>query len=754
MIKKLLTLIFASCLTAYGQFNPTQFMKEHVNQSETTSDAQTKLDVYGTTEADVIHSTLMASGLIPGSATGDHMIWNGTAWVPTAYAASGGDVWVDATDYGLAVGAASVDNAAAIQDALDYVSTTGGGTVFIPAGEYWVTGVEMTIEAPGTTIRGDGIRRTKIMTSSTTVDVFKNANHWYSVVQDLTVEKNVPDNTSTTTAFDWSNGGATSSSRFVFRNVEVKHFFKGFLIDHTTGGMFENCHAYDNVHGFYAQKTDATIWKSCFAGDGARPTYRTITGKTCFIQPQTTIWTSTSHGWTTPTAVTATANWETTVGTITAGTTMWVRYLGSHTFSLHPSSGEASSGANPYTDDEGFETLAASSTGWWIGNGGGGNSLANVMIACEGRWADRTIAAEQGWLTIIGFNAEQNSGNHLYVGATAYVSVQGSRFVGSDDVGEDIFYFASGAADNVSIDQCQIADPAATYYCLNIAEVTDDIMPDFNGAPVSWYNRTTVVAGTLDDPDFLAGTGITVSRLGNNWTIAASGSSSSIKDNLEVWYDFEETTGYFLDSHNGRNLERVGGAVTGTTSGRNGNYIIIDNAASAGDYARRPIGALRNTDGHFTVCMWIKQIVNDSNPRNHALLFGNATYTYTDTPWSLGYYGIGQNRFEIFKDGVNLKAATATSRVLNWCFLFARWDGETLYINTNSDVAGNVLDVGWSVAHLNTVDMDTPLYFQVGMPNGVATVWVDSVGIWSRALSNTEMTTLHNSGSGVTYSDL
>ena len=71
------------------------------------------------------------------AATGNAIIWNGTAWAPAP--ASGGLGWFDVTAYG-AVHDGTTDDTTAVQTAIDACATAGGGVVYFPHGVYKING--------------------------------------------------------------------------------------------------------------------------------------------------------------------------------------------------------------------------------------------------------------------------------------------------------------------------------------------------------------------------------------------------------------------------------------------------------------------------------------------------------------------------------------------------------------------------------------------------------------------------------------
>jgi hypothetical protein len=175
---------------------------------------------------------------------------------------------IHAADFGASAAASSAVNAAAIQAALDVA--TNGAVVMLPLGNVYVTGYPLEVKHSGTTVRGYGSERTKLFTTSTTVDVWTNSNMTRCTFENFSVQKFAKDDTSTTAAFRWmaGDGTATSASRVEFRNIKVLNFHTAWYMNHVIGATWINCEAYQNVIGWYGDALDAGTWIGCTAGDG------------------------------------------------------------------------------------------------------------------------------------------------------------------------------------------------------------------------------------------------------------------------------------------------------------------------------------------------------------------------------------------------------------------------------------------------------------------------------------------------------
>ena len=193
------------------------------------------------------------------------------------------NLWLDVRAFGAVSGGA--DCAANIQAALDYTTNnftaqlSGKATVYIPAG-YWTITDTLRIRTSGTTLRGDGMARTRIIMYPTlnkngieytpwVGDPVSTSILWYPTFQDFEIYKAAAsaESASTAAAFCFTNAAGTQCfARGVFKNIRVRNWFYGFMFRHAVGVQMENVHASFNNYGFWLDKTDSAVFLNCFTG--------------------------------------------------------------------------------------------------------------------------------------------------------------------------------------------------------------------------------------------------------------------------------------------------------------------------------------------------------------------------------------------------------------------------------------------------------------------------------------------------------
>lgn len=171
---------------------------------------------------------------------------------------------VNVKDFG-AVGDGVTDDTAAIQNAIDYATANGGGTVFIPAGVYGIDGEKgpFPIFDPS---HGGGIallENVRLIGSGIGITTLKNiSNNWRMVIgirggnnisiESLTIDGDWPTKTAVLSSTDAKRGegiifwnGTSSCSNFLINNIEIKntsHYGIGFqnvdILDAVVNNIF------------------------------------------------------------------------------------------------------------------------------------------------------------------------------------------------------------------------------------------------------------------------------------------------------------------------------------------------------------------------------------------------------------------------------------------------------------------------------------------------------------------------------------
>ena len=232
----------------------------------------------------------------------------------------------------------------------------------------------------------------------------------------------------------------------------------------------------------------------------------------------------------------------------------------------------------------------------------------------------------------------------------------------------------------------------------------------------------------------------------NSYRFAAAG--GGIKDNLVAWWDLEETTGTRVDAHSTYDLTE-NGTIDSTTG-------VVGAAAYHANYNSHslyhPDDAAFDISGDLTVAGWID---SETVASGNISIIGKTSGTGNQRSYLL-YRSGSKLRFLVSSDGTSggntIAESTASISANTWYFVvgvFKANDVVELWV----DGASAVTPVA-APASINSGTARLEMFsFNDG---GVATdpATLDSVAIWSRALSSSEISTLYNSGSGVAYADL
>jgi len=232
----------------------------------------------------------------------------------------------------------------------------------------------------------------------------------------------------------------------------------------------------------------------------------------------------------------------------------------------------------------------------------------------------------------------------------------------------------------------------------------------------------------------------------NPYRFAAA--DTGIKTDLVAWYDLEETTGTRVDAHSTYDLTENG--TIGSTTGVVGTA--ADHTALNTDSLYHPDDAAFDITGDLTVAGWL----DSSNVSGGSTaIIGKSNGTGDQRSYLL-YRSVGKLRFLVCSDGTSggntIAESTASISANTWYFVvgvFKANDVVELWV----DGASAVTPVAAPASlHSGTARLELFSFNNGGVSTEPATL--DSVAIWSRALSSAEISTLYNSGSGVSYADL
>ena len=226
-----------------------------------------------------------------------------------------------------------------------------------------------------------------------------------------------------------------------------------------------------------------------------------------------------------------------------------------------------------------------------------------------------------------------------------------------------------------------------------------------------------------------------------------AGADTGIKAGLVAWYDLEEASGTRSDAHtNGLDLTENG--TIGSATGKVGDA--ADKTASGTDSLYHADDALFDITGDMTIAGWI----NFSSSDDHFAIFSKWLGTGNQRSYILYKpSGLRTIRFFASSDGstTDLTLESGDRAFDTWHFVtlkFVAGGTSTLYINNSS------VDTGTAPSSIHSGSSRMELISFNSGAISTRSGLLDSVAIWNRALDASEITTLYNSGSGVSYSDL
>lgn len=180
----------------------------------------------------------------------------------------------------------------------------------------------------------------------------------------------------------------------------------------------------------------------------------------------------------------------------------------------------------------------------------------------------------------------------------------------------------------------------------------------------------------------------------------------------------------------------------GTSTQQSGGFIEYggsgDNLSYAGNYGISGTGDL-------TISYWTK-FTTDITATGAGLLFQGSTLV-TDRLLALDYeYNGGTRRLNLFNGSNTTSQSYNTSLGTTWhhIALVRSTTAVTVYLDGTAVMSG--------VAQGSATGSQNALYFGTGKNfGGSANNYYDEIGLWSRALSGSEITQLYNSGAGLQY---
>jgi hypothetical protein len=218
--------------------------------------------------------------------------------------------------------------------------------------------------------------------------------------------------------------------------------------------------------------------------------------------------------------------------------------------------------------------------------------------------------------------------------------------------------------------------------------------------------------------------------------------------NLIAYYKFD---GDGDDSFGSNDLTEVVNTSPVYTTGKIGNSFVCSGNGSNGDYLTKTSGIPNLND--FTATFWIYPTTYDS--ANYIFSLGYRTQGVVNS--FLYFYSAGNGGMRLLfnnssgNTGHQSSGTLATPPLNAWTFVAIRRDGSTIKLRHNDT------DVTLDVTTCITDTMDSGR-IDYGRAPGRGTSLnpfkgrIDESGLWSKALSDSELDDLYNSGSGLTYS--
>ena len=209
----------------------------------------------------------------------------------------------------------------------------------------------------------------------------------------------------------------------------------------------------------------------------------------------------------------------------------------------------------------------------------------------------------------------------------------------------------------------------------------------------------------------------------------------ALTDSLVSYYKLDSNSSDSVGSNNGTDT-----AISYANAG-----IIGNDATLNGTSSRITSGTTGFPTGSSagTISLWVKVAAQPSTSQMYLYMYG----AFSNNACRILYYGDSGGTKSIGFAGYNADISYNTTLTTgSWFHIVGVYDGtnSSLYLN-------GTLVVGPTAKTFNTSSGSTAIFGSTPTPTSYLNGYLDEVGIWSRALTSTEITTLYNAGAGVQY---
>lgn len=236
-------------------------------------------------------------------------------------------------------------------------------------------------------------------------------------------------------------------------------------------------------------------------------------------------------------------------------------------------------------------------------------------------------------------------------------------------------------------------------------------------------------------------------KIGNVWyRLAVSDSISAITQSIIGYWKLDEASGNALDE-----LELYNGTLENTptqnvTGKLNKCYTFASSSSESIDIGSN--AALRPQSG-LSISFWIKTSTTDNGMivSNYGLTGSGPYYTWG---YEIGMIANGYIYFDTYQGSNGSGCGTNTSINIadnNWHFVVCTYDNSFAKIYIDGELSATS-STGSGLIYYQTSS------FAVACRTGGGNYFngsLDEIGLWGRSLTDTEVTTLYNSTTGITY---